>query len=185
MKYYLKLGVILMAICVIATGVLAYVNSVTEPKIEANKELKAVESREKLIPNCDFEEVSLRDDFSYFIATDKETKEPKGYTFTAQKKGYGSKGIKTMAGLDLEFRVVGIEIIEHDETPGLGANCENDSFTAQFAGKTPEQLVVDKDGGPIKSLSGATITSRAIVASLAEEIEAIKADLAKKEEVAE
>jgi electron transport complex protein RnfG len=90
-----------------------------------------------------------------------------------------------MAGLDPEFRVIGIKIVDQGETPGLGANCTNKSFTSQFAGKTPEQLAVDKDGGPIKSLSGATITSRAIVASLAEEIEAIKADLAKKEEVAE
>lgn len=181
MKYYLKLGVILMAICAIATGILAYVNSVTEPKIEALKAEEAVKSREELIPDCDFEEVSLRDDFSYFIATDKETKELKGYTFTSQKKGYGST-IKTMAGLDPEFRVIGIKIIDQSETPGLGANCTKESFTSQFAGKTPEQLVVDKDGGPIKSLSGATITSRAIASSLKEEIEAIKADLDKKQQ---
>lgn len=184
MKYYLQLGVILMIFCVIATGILAFVNSVTEPKIEALKAEESIKSREELIPDCDFEEVVLRDGFSYFIATDKESKELKGYTFTAQKKGYGSV-IKTMAGLDPEFRVIGIKIVDQSETPGLGANCTNKSFTSQFAGKTPEQLAVDKDGGPIKSLSGATITSRAIVASLAEEIEAIKADLAKKEEVAE
>ena len=184
MKYYLKLGFILMASCVIATGILAYVNSVTEPKIAALKEEESIKSREELIPGCDFEEVNLRDDFSYFIATDKETKEVKGYTFTAQKKGYGST-IKTMAGLDPEFKVIGIKIVDQSETPGLGANCTKESFTSQFAGKTPEQLAVDKDGGPIKSISGATITSRAIVASLAEEIEAIKADLEKKQEAAQ
>lgn len=184
MTYYLKLGGILLAVCAIATGILAYVNSVTEPKIEALKAEETIKSREELIPNCDFEEVTLREDFSYFIATDKETKELKGYTFTAQKKGYGST-IKTMAGLDPEFRVIGIKIIDQSETPGLGANCTNESFTAQFKGKTPEQLLVDKDGGPIKSLSGATITSRAIAASLKEEVEAIKADLDKKQGVAE
>jgi len=184
MKYYLKLGGILLAICAIATGILAYVNSVTEPKIAALKAEESIESREKLIPGCDFEEVVLRDDFSYFIARDKETKELKGYTFTAQKKGYSSI-IKTMAGLDPEFRVIGIKIIDQGETPGLGANCVTDSFTAQFKGKTPDKLAVKKDGGDIKSITGATITSRAIAASLSEEIQAIKADLAKKQEVAE
>lgn len=116
MKYYLQLGVILMIFCVIATGILAYVNSVTEPKIEALKAEESIKSREELIPDCDFEEVVLRDGFSYFIATDKETNELKGYTFTAQKKGYGSV-IKTMAGLDPEFRVIGIKIVDQSETP--------------------------------------------------------------------
>ncbi len=75
MKYYLQLGVILMIFCVIATGILAFVNSVTEPKIEALKAEESIKSREELIPDCDFEEVVLRDGFSYFIATDKESKE--------------------------------------------------------------------------------------------------------------
>ncbi len=178
--YYIKLGGILLAICVIATGILAYVNSVTEPKIQALKVAESIKSREELIPDSDFEEISIADDFSYFIARDKESKELKGYTFTAKKTGYSSK-VQTMAGLDPDFKIIGIKIIDQSETPGLGANCSNQSFTDQFKGKTQDQLLVDKDGGPIKSLSGATITSRAIASSLKEEIQVIKDDLQKKE----
>mgnify|MGYP001476284705 CR=1 FL=1 len=59
MMYYIKLGGILLIICVIATGILAYVNSVTEPKIIALKAAEAVKSREALIPGADFEEVKV------------------------------------------------------------------------------------------------------------------------------
>ena len=179
--YYLKLGGTLLAISVIATGILAYVNSVTEPKIAALKAEESIKSRQELIPDCDYEEMQVGDDFSYYIATDKQSKELKGYTFTASKTGYSSK-VQTMAGLDQDFKIIGIKIIDQSETPGLGANCSNVSFTDQFKGKTQDQLLVDKDGGPIKSLSGATITSRAIASSLKEEIQIIKDDIEQKKE---
>ena len=176
MMYYIKLGGILLIISVIATGILAYVNSVTEPKIIALKAAEAVKSREALIPGADFEEVKVSDDFSYFIAYKKGSKELLGYTFTAGKTGYSSK-VLTMAGLDPQFNIINIKVIDQAETPGLGANCTAPSFSDQFKGKTQEQMLVDKDGGPIKSLSGATITTRAIANSLMEQIQVLKKDV--------
>lgn len=176
MMYYIKLGGILLVICAIATGILAYVNSVTEPKIIALKAAEAVKSREALIPESDFEEVKVSDDFSYFIAYKKGTKEIQGYSFTAGKTGYSSK-VLTMAGLDSQFKLINIKVIDQAETPGLGANCTASTFTDQFKGKTMEDMLVDKDGGPIKSLSGATITTRAIANSLKEQILVVKKDV--------
>lgn len=173
MKLYAKLGLILLVVCVIATGILAYVNSITEPKIKALKEDDAVKSREELIPDSDFEEVKVNDEFSYYIAYKKGSKEIQGYTFTAIGTGYSSK-VQTMAGLDPEFKITGIKVIDQSETPGLGANCISVDFTDRFKGKTQEELQVDKDGGQIKSLSGATITSRTVVNSLKEAIQMVK-----------
>jgi len=172
--YYIKLGGILLIICVIATGILAYVNSVTEPKIIALKAAEAIKSREALIPESDFEEVKVSEDFSYFIAYKKGTKDIQGYTFTAGKTGYSSK-VLTMAGLDPQFKIINIKVIDQAETPGLGANCTATSFTDQFKGKTQTDMLVDKDDGPIKSLSGATITTRAIANSLKEQILVLRA----------
>jgi len=174
MMYYIKLGGILLIICVIATGILAYVNSVTEPKIIALKAAEAIKSREALIPESDFEEVKVSEDFSYFIAYKKGTKDIQGYTFTAGKTGYSSK-VLTMAGLDPQFKIINIKVIDQAETPGLGANCTATSFTDQFKGKTQTDMLVDKDDGPIKSLSGATITTRAIANSLKEQILVLRA----------
>jgi electron transport complex protein RnfG len=105
---------------------------------------------------------------SYFIAYKKGSKELLGYTFTAGKTGYSSK-VLTMAGLDPQFNIINIKVIDQAETPGLGANCTAPSFSDQFKGKTQEDMLVDKDGGPIKSLCGATITTRAKANSLLKE----------------
>jgi len=175
MKLYLKLGLILLAFSVIATGILAYVNSLTLPKIEAIKIKQANDTRELLIPNSTFEEV--KGALPYYIARDKNTGEVKGYTFMAEKVGY-SGPVKTMAAVDKDFRLLSIQVLEQTETPGLGANCAKESFSGQFKGKTADQLIVDKDGGKlpnaIAAMTGATITTRAVTGSLREQIGKIK-----------
>ena len=183
MKFYLKLGLILLAFCIVATGILAYVNSVTKPKIDLLKKQEAEEARAELIPNADFDSLYAPngdEGITYYAARDKTTGALKGYTFTAVKYGYSSN-VKAMAAVDTLFNVIAIKVVEQAETPGLGANCLAESFTAQFKGKTPQQLKVDKDGAEppncITSMTGATITTRAITNSLKETIDIVKKDV--------
>lgn len=181
MKMFIQLSLILLAFCVVATALLAYVNTLTKPKIEAILIKEAQVAREALIPNADFEEVNGA--LTYYIARDKATKEIMGYTFTAEKIGYNGL-VKTMAAVDKSFNLINIQIVQQTETPGLGTNSTKPVFTDQFKGKTVEQLVVDKDGGvlpnAIKALTGATITSRAITASLKEHILLLQQDIQNK-----
>lgn len=178
MKYYLKLGFILLAFCIVASGILAYVNSITAPKIAAIKQAEADKARSELIPDAEFELVDTNpeDEFHYYVALDPATDEVKGYTFTASETGYSSK-VLTMAGIDVDFRLINIIVIDQAETPGLGANCTDDRFEAQFKGLELHEIVVDKDGGEIKALTGATITSRAIASSLRDEIMQLKLEV--------
>jgi len=175
MKMFIQLGFILLAFCIVATALLAYVNTLTKPKIEALKIKEAQDARNNLIPNSQFEEVAA--DVTYYIARDKDSGEVKGYTFTASKNGYNG-AVKTMAAIDKDFRLIAINVISQTETPGLGSNSTLPKFTDQFKGKMPDQLIVDKDGGvppnAIKALTGATITTRAVVNSLKESIELVK-----------
>lgn len=179
MKYYLKLGLILLLFCAVATGILAYVNSITKPKIDQLKAQQAREARQFLIPGAEFERVATfvpdADSLIYFIARDAETNQIKGYTFTAAKAGYSST-VRTMAAIDTDFIVINIQVVEQAETPGLGANCTNPEFTGRFKGLRMDELAVDKDGGEIVSLTGATITSRAIANSLREQIYLVRRD---------
>ncbi len=48
--------------------------------------------------------------------------------------------IKVMLALDPEFDIVGLEIVEHEEDPGLGAEIEQDYFKNQFKDKAFERL---------------------------------------------
>ncbi|HNX03243.1 MAG TPA: RnfABCDGE type electron transport complex subunit G [Candidatus Cloacimonas sp.] len=175
MKIYLQLGLILLAFCVVATALLAYVNTLTSPQIQKIKTLEAEATRRELIPDSDFEEVN--GEITYYIAKDNKTGEVKGYVFTAQKNGYNGT-VKTMAALNKDFQIIAIKVIEQTETPGLGTNSTQPKFTDQFKGKTSEQLIVDKDGGVppncIKAITGATITTRAVTNSLKVSIETLK-----------
>jgi electron transport complex protein RnfG len=71
-----------------------------------------------------------------------------------------------MVGIDFEGKVLGIDIIKHTETAGLGAVADAETpagqnFRGQFVG-TSGSVAVTKDGGTLDSITGATITSRAI-----------------------
>ena len=61
--------------------------------------------------------------------------------------------------------VVGIEILTHAETPGLGDKIELASFKDQFQTRTLENIDwrVKKDGGEFDQITGATISPRAVV----------------------
>ncbi|MDD3536254.1 MAG: RnfABCDGE type electron transport complex subunit G [Candidatus Cloacimonetes bacterium] len=177
MMYYLKLGFILLIFCVVATGILAYLNTLTAPIIQDRKTKDEIDTREKLIPDAVFAADSTASGMQYFRARAKEDSTlVLGYTFICSQKGYSSE-VKTMVGIDKDFKVLAIKVIDQAETPGLGANCEQESFSNQFKNLAEADLKVDKDGGQVVSLSGATITSRAIASSIQAGIAAIKASM--------
>jgi len=48
--------------------------------------------------------------------------------------------IKVMLAMDPSFKVLGMEVLEHEEDPGLGGDIERDYFENQFANKSFERL---------------------------------------------
>ena len=48
--------------------------------------------------------------------------------------------IKAMVALDADFQLLGLEVIEHEEDPGLGGEITQDYFKNQFVGKSFEKL---------------------------------------------
>ncbi|MCK4957253.1 MAG: FMN-binding protein [Candidatus Cloacimonetes bacterium] len=163
MKYYLKLGFILLLITAIASGILAYMNSITAPIIAENQAKEQELARKEVLPLAKtFKEIS--GDFSYFEGLD-DSGNKVGYTFVASLYGYSSD-VKTMVGVSNEMVIEKIKIISQAETPGLGANCEKSEFQAQFSNKKVDVMAADKDGGAIKSITGATITTRTIANSI-------------------
>lgn len=69
-------------------------------------------------------------------------------TLGAQRSAYLLPGrfrgfktfIKVMLALDPSFNVVGLEIMEHEEDPGLGAEINKEYFKNQFKGKSFERI---------------------------------------------
>ena len=80
--------------------------------------------------------------------------------------------------LSNDMKINKIEIVSQAETPGLGAKCTEPGFAEKYTGLGKEQLLVDKDGGTIKSITGATISTRAITESIKSAVEILSANIA-------
>lgn len=85
------------------------------------------------------------------------------------EQGYAGE-IRILMGVDPEGKILGVRVIAHSETPGLGDKIEPEKdnwifdFNSLSLGNPPEdQWAVKKDGGRFDAFSGATITPRAVV----------------------
>ena len=95
-------------------------------------------------------------------------------------RGGYSGDINILVAIDRQGTLLGVRVIEHKETPGLGDRIETkkSDWVLQFEGNSlrmpaPELWAVNKDGGEIThdQLTGATITPRAIVAAIKSTLE--------------
>lgn len=166
---------VLTAICVIVTLLLAVTNVLTADKIAENSESKSVESRVKVLKADSY--TQLDEEGLVFEAVNKDG-ESAGVVVVTYAKGYGGK-IKVMTGITADGKVSGVNILEMDETPGLGAKAKEDSFLAQYKGSSDSNMSVNKDGGSIDAISGATITSRAVTTAVNDALEIAKPYLEK------
>lgn len=160
--------VVLAAICIIVTFLLSVTNAVTADKIEQNNKETLAQSQKIVLENCEsFDEIEAD---TVYLGKDKDGNQG-GYVIVTSAAGYGGP-VKVMTGIDMDGKVTGIIILEHDETPGLGAKATGDSFREQYVGISAEGSVnVTKDGGDIDAISGATITSRAVCSAVNQAID--------------
>ncbi len=79
-------------------------------------------------------------------------------------------------GVDTEYTVTGVKIMTHAETPGLGAKITESFFTDQFNGVAVSDLMLSKDGGAIDTITGATVSSQAVIDGIHVMIGEIKAN---------
>ncbi len=114
--------------------------------------------------------------FSFYQAKDKATNAIKGYAFIAEGTALQQAGSRQLGG-GFHLFVIAIKIIDQAETPGLGAKCQDQAYYDMYAGLGGPELFVDKDGGKIKSITGATITTRAVTNSIREQINILKQSL--------
>ena len=148
-----------------AALLLAFVNMKTAPLIEINNQKKVTDALNAVMPEAaDFEDIEIKDDTVQSLYTAKDAQgNTIGVCGVAVTKGYDA-GLTTAVGVDTEGKVTAIEIISHNETPGLGANAAKPEFKEQFKGKSAG-IEISKTGArdnEIDAMSGATLTSRGV-----------------------
>lgn len=166
MKMIVEYGLKLFIITAVSVGLVAGVNTVTEPIIAQKKIEADNEARMSLVPDAaEFKKVEA--DLPEGIIEVYEGVDAKGntagYTIKTITAGYGGN-IEVTTGITKDGVINGINLGSMSETPGLGAKAADEPFYGQYAGKSGE-LVVSKNPtneNEIEAIAGATITSDAV-----------------------
>ena len=159
-KFVLRLSLTLLLITSVVAVALAGVNKITGPAIEKLNAEKTQAAIEAVLPGGG-EEV----DFPATALVSKVYASETGYAVEVTPAGFDNT-ITMMVGVDKAGNVLGIDVVSHTETAGLGAVADaatpaGVSFRAQFVGMSGA-VSVTKDGGEVEAITGATITSRAV-----------------------
>ncbi len=183
----------LFFICLLAAGLLAKVNDMTEAPIADAKALKLEEAIKNVVPVFNNNPVAE----SYKVATDggdsllvypaKMGDDIVGFAVNSYSNNGFSGNIQVMVGFDTQNSIVNYAVLSHAETPGLGSQMvdwfkpqvqefslieklfgfqvKQSEANSSIIGKNPEttKFEVTNDGGDIDAISASTITSRAFL----------------------
>ena len=184
----LNMVLVLTGVAVVMGGILAYVNHLTEGPINDQK-AKALADGIKSVMCVDELKVEKTDTVRQTDSKGKEltfiiyqTQDAQGQDLGAAVEsvtgGFGGN-LKVLVGFNPEGQILGYTLLEHAETPGLGAKADRwfqKGEKGDIIGKDPkEPLTVSKDGGQVDAITASTITSRAFLLAVNNAYNAYKA----------
>lgn len=162
---------VLVVVALVCGGLLAYMNQLTKPTIDAQAE-KALADGIKTVLAAD--DVKVED--TKEVTRNIDGKDQSFVVYTTDKgvavqstdpNGFGGN-LKVLVGFDKEGTILGYTVLEHAETPGLGAKAPEwfqKDAPGCIVGKNPGKVnfTVSKDGGDIDAITASTITSRSFL----------------------
>ena len=162
---------VLTTIAIVAGAVLAYVNSVTAPQIEKINADNLAAGIKAVMGADDIQvaEPQESEGFTSYAISDAAA-QSLGVAVVTTENGFGGP-LKVLVGFDNEGNILGYTVLEHAETPGLGAKA-GDWFQktgkGNIIGMNPgkNNFTVSKDGGEIDAITASTITSRAFLKAI-------------------
>ncbi|TNF49984.1 MAG: RnfABCDGE type electron transport complex subunit G [Deltaproteobacteria bacterium] len=179
-----RLVLVLTLITAGAGLVLSLVESVTREPIAEQRRQEMLRALQAVLPPAD--NSPDEDTVELVVGQDKRGRDVMRKFFRGRKDGQlsglafkvvapdGYSGnIDVMVGIDPSGTVVGIEILSHNETPGLGDKIAFPEYKKTFAGKNLDNADwrVKKDGGEFDQITGATISPRAVVGAVRKGLE--------------
>jgi electron transport complex protein RnfG len=148
-------------VVLIAVTLLSYTESITRAQIEARQHERIQALLFELFP--EMSNFFFEDDLYTIFDDSIEI----GYAFLATGVGYAGD-IDILVGLEDANTLRGVTIVSHLETPGLGDKITESAFTDQFHGLDVDGVALRKDGGQVDAITGATISSQAVVDAVRE-----------------
>ncbi len=166
---------VLVCVALVMGAILAYVNHITKGPISQQAEktlsdgIKAVMMSDNLTVTANDTICETIDNkecvFIIHKASDASGKEL-GAAVESTTMGFGGD-LKILVGFNPKGEILGYTLLQHAETPGLGAKADSwfqKDGKASIIGKNPATpLTVSKDGGDVDAITASTITSRAFL----------------------
>ena len=150
MKASMKSIIVLVGVCLVLSGLIAVVNSITAPIIKQNMNAQANASLLEIMPNGqNFKPVEFDPAKMPATVTEVQGEDGGGYVITLTTSGYGS-GFVIMVGVNADGTISGTKCLASSETLGHEA-----TYGANFTGK--DAAGVDA----VETVSGATKTTQA------------------------
>lgn len=160
----------------LASGALAWASNATGEAIAAAEAKDLRDSLAEVLPQGMADNNFLKDTVelekdgkTVTIYRARQAGVVKAALFKVAQRGYAGD-IQVLMAVDSEGKTLGVRVLKHSETPGLGDKIEvrKDPWVKSFDGKSltdpaPEKWAVKKDGGIFDQFAGATITPRAVV----------------------
>ena len=169
-----RLALTLLAITAVVAVALAGVNMITAPIIAELNEAKTQAAINAVLPGGG-DEIAFTDDTGLVT---KVYKSATGYAVQVTPAGFDGT-IDMMVGIDNEGKILGISIISHTETAGLGAvaaakTSAGENFRGQFVGMSGSVGTAKRGTGTLDAITGATITSEAVCTGVNAALDCVK-----------
>jgi len=196
LKYFLQQSWLLLVSSFFFGLLIAVTNAALSDRIEQNRIAKLNELTKALLPEAErFQpveagiEVQLPDGSkekaTIFEALSAEGQRV-GWSFNARGTGFAGP-VELVLAVDAGFRkIMGFNVLASSETPGFGDLIKADYYRKQFINAPAEKLTLVKSGDPaaidaqIVAITGATVTSQAVLDILNRFILQIKDQMQKK-----
>ena len=178
----IRSSLLLGIIALMGTALLAGVNELTYARIIEQEELRVLQQLNELVPTTSYnndllEDMIEIDDEVFFhhpapvtVYRARMDGKPRAVMMVISAPDGYNGDIRMLAGIDSSGSILGVRVISHKETPGLGdpIDIEKSPWVLGFAGKSlfnPETpgWAVRRDGGNFDQFTGATISPRAVV----------------------
>lgn len=176
----------LFVAAVAAVGLVAIVHDLTRPTIEASERARHTARLAAVLGGARFDNdlladvVTVRDEELLGTSDGLPAHrarlggQPVAVLLTVVAPGGYGGPIRLLVAVDRDARLLGVRVLEHDETPGLGDAIDErrSAWIHAFVGRSlsdppPGRWKVRKDGGDFDQFTGATVTPRAVVAAVA------------------
>ncbi|MEJ6559028.1 MAG: electron transport complex subunit RsxG [Candidatus Thioglobus sp.] len=178
-KAILKSGMLLLIFTMVSVLFVSLTQDTTQEKIQYNEEQLLIKRLAELVSNYDNDILKEKYDQVLMLHGIKQTigiypAKRNGQTFAylvehTYPNGYNGS-IRLLTGISVDETLLGVRVVAHKETPGLGDKIETrkSDWIKQFTGlslsnPTQDNWKVKRDGGVFEAFTGATITPRAIV----------------------